>query len=53
MFSDFIFYVFDPSILGYCIFLNSIPFLTIVGAPDASIGGDQVWFGHQKQSSLP
>jgi hypothetical protein len=37
-----------PSILGGHNFLNSIPFLMIFSAPNVSIGGVQVLFGHQK-----
>jgi hypothetical protein len=53
MFSDFIFLVLDPSILGDLIFLNFIPFLTIISTPDASVGEVQILFGHQKQQSPP
>jgi hypothetical protein len=42
-----------PSTLGGCNFLNFNSFLTIFSAQDASAGGVQVLFGHQKQQSLP
>ncbi len=49
----FFFKLTTPSTLRGCNFLNFIPFLTIFCAPDMSIKGVQVLFGHQKQQSLP
>jgi len=45
--------ILDPSTLGGHNFFHSNMFLMIFSALNASIGGIQVLFGHQKQQNTP
>jgi hypothetical protein len=53
MLSDFSFGDFDPSTLRDSIFLNSIPLLPIVGAPDASTEGFKFGLNTKTNGALP
>jgi hypothetical protein len=49
MFNGLCFWVLEPFILKGQNFFSCNPFLTILNAPDAPIGGVQLLFEHQKQ----
>jgi len=53
VFGGLFFWVLNPFTLEGHNFLNSNPFLTIFSAPDATIGGVQVLFGHRNNTALP